>query len=143
MIKLVCPACKQSSDRAQTKLVIEAIGFTRIVPSRERGVERAVAAPIHIMESHTNINISPESTLICSKCEKESSIKMWKYMVICDHCGSLITPKPIKDPAATSDEYICRDTMSLYCNRCWERSTSREYCPGCRYRENCSTYNNR
>lgn len=143
MILLVCPICKVSSSKARTKLTILATGLTCVVPSREGGVEYAVAPPIRLAGRHANIAVLPDSNLICDKCGEESPGKLWKYMVLCDDCGREITSKAVKDPSEVSDRYICRDTMSFYCDKCWKRSSNKEYCPSCRYRETCSTYNNR
>lgn len=142
MIKLVCPKCKKPSDKAKTKLVIEAVGYTRIVPSREQGVERAISSPIEVAANDVRIDIPPGTTMYCSRCGEEAENNLWKYTVLCDHCGLPIARKPVKDPSEIVDEHICRDTMSLFCASCWSRSSSNEYCPNCRYRDACLLYNN-
>jgi len=143
MIKMVCPKCERPSGKVKTKFTIQAIGYTRIVASRERGVEQAVASPIEVVERTPRIEILPDAVLVCSRCAEETTIKLWKYLVYCDSCGELITRKSVKDPSRPVDKHICRDTMTILCDECWSHSSNREYCPSCRYRDSCLTYKNR
>lgn len=142
MIRLVCPACNRPSDRAKIKLTIEVFGYMRPVPGRDSGVERAISSPLQVGESPLKPNVVPDGSMTCGRCGADSPMKTWKYSVSCDSCGNLLTAKPVSDPSDVVDEYLCRDSMSVYCNDCWSR-VSKEYCENCRFGETCSSYNNR
>lgn len=142
MIQFVCPDCTKHSDRVKTKLVILALGYMRVVPGREAGVERAIASPVRATSRQSKTEIEPDGGFICSNCGEETPSDDWKYVVVCDHCGKALHPRALKNPSKIVDKYICRDTMSTYCDRCWSRY-HKEYCEECRFNETCSTYNNR
>lgn len=143
MIKLVCPVCKKDSDRARTTLVIKAFGDMRIVPNRDGpGVERAVATPLQASSRRLKVEVVPETMLTCGQCGEETPSERWRYTVACDHCGNSVTRRSVATPNSAVDDHICRDAMSLYCDRCWSQADN-EYCPECRYREGCVTYNDR
>lgn len=142
MIQLVCPGCNGSSDKVRTKVVVEAFGYICIVSCRDSGVERAVSSPLRTSERTPKANITPGENYTCIICGDENLVEKWKYNIVCDHCGRLLTKKPIKNPSSVVDKHICRDTMTIYCDRCWN-NYSKEYCSECRFHETCLSYNQR
>jgi len=141
MIRFVCPACGRSLDRVRSTMLIKAIGYLRVMPGGESGITHAINSPSRVPEGQHHVDVIPEGNLTCGKCGKEFPLKRWKYLVSCNNCGELLEQEPTKDPSELVNAHICRDTKNIYCRRCWKRS-SKDYCPGCRFREDCIPYNN-